>query len=92
MNKCKAPARAYLDSFGGLVSVEVTKVYRETYSGATLTRCRCTVTEKSKGYRKGEVVVRSPIHVVPEESVCIKDGVYKIKNNYVWEPCNAQES
>lgn len=69
---------AYYDSFSGLIKVKVIKV------DGTIITCKCTSTSKDKAYRFGETIVTLDDRVVPRKSVYIRDGQYRIRNNYKW--------
>lgn len=68
---------AYYDSFLGLIKVKVIRI--DTY----VIVCKCT-SKNRLAYKHGEMIVGNQNTVIPRKSVYVRDGQYRIRNNYKW--------
>ena len=83
MNEHHAGELAYYDTFVGLVPCKVTKVWRD--NGHTLVSIKLTATRGA--YKRGEEIADlRHDYVVPRSSVRVRSGMYRICNNYTWQP------
>ena len=70
--------KAYVDTFDGLIpcKVEAISGHSGTASSAHTITVRLTATRKA--WRKGEVIQRSALSIVPRKAVHIRSGQYRI--------------
>jgi hypothetical protein len=81
-----AGALAYLDSFGGLVPVTVTRVIEPGHgSRATQGKIEFRVNANKGGYRKGEIATSSAANVVPRSNVRQRKWGARIRVDYEWK-------
>lgn len=80
---------AYYDTFSGLVPCKVTNVRRRE-DGRTRVSVKLTATRGT--YRRGEEIPDlRPDYVVPRSSVRVRSGMYRIRNNYTWQPMGDEQ-
>lgn len=69
---------AYVDTFGPLLPCKVT--------GITTDMVTVRLTADRGAYRRGETLTERHGHVVPRASVHVRDGHYRIRDDYRWVP------